>query len=33
VQMYRVHFQSQVFTPMLRARTVLGLPIPFPFHR
>jgi hypothetical protein len=33
VQMYRVHFQSQAFTPVLRAKAVLGLPIPPPFHR
>ncbi|MBF8270153.1 MAG: putative oxidoreductase [Gammaproteobacteria bacterium] len=28
VQMYRVHFQSQAITPMLRAQVQLGLPIP-----
>jgi 3-hydroxy-9,10-secoandrosta-1,3,5(10)-triene-9,17-dione monooxygenase len=33
VQMYRVHFQSQAFSPMLRAQTLLGLPIPPPFQR
>lgn len=33
VQMYRVHFQSQAFSPMLRAQTQLGLPLPPPFHR
>lgn len=33
VQMYRVHFQSQAFTPVLRAHVQLGLPIPPPFHR
>jgi 3-hydroxy-9,10-secoandrosta-1,3,5(10)-triene-9,17-dione monooxygenase len=33
VQMYRVHFQSQAFSPMLRSQVELGLPIPPPFHR
>jgi 3-hydroxy-9,10-secoandrosta-1,3,5(10)-triene-9,17-dione monooxygenase len=33
VQMYRVHFQSQAFSPMLRSEIVLGLPIPPPFLR
>lgn len=33
VQMYRIHFQSQALSPMLRAQAVLGLPIPPPFHR
>ena len=33
VQMYRVHFQSQAFSPVLRSRVQLGLPIPPPFHR
>jgi 3-hydroxy-9,10-secoandrosta-1,3,5(10)-triene-9,17-dione monooxygenase len=33
VQMYRVHFQSQAFSPMLRGQAQLGLPIPPPFHR
>jgi 3-hydroxy-9,10-secoandrosta-1,3,5(10)-triene-9,17-dione monooxygenase len=30
-QMYRVHFQSQAITPMVRAQVELGLPIPPPF--
>jgi 3-hydroxy-9,10-secoandrosta-1,3,5(10)-triene-9,17-dione monooxygenase len=33
VQMYRVHFQSQAFSPVLRSRVQLGLNIPPPFHR
>ena len=33
VQMYRVHFQSQAFSPVLRSQVQLGLPIPPPFHR
>ncbi len=33
VQMYRVHFQSQAFSPVLRSRVQLGLTIPAPFHR
>jgi len=33
VQMYRIHFQSQAFAPVLRAKAMLGLPIPPPFHR
>lgn len=33
VQMYRVHIQSQAFTPMLRSKVQFGLPIPPPFHR
>jgi 3-hydroxy-9,10-secoandrosta-1,3,5(10)-triene-9,17-dione monooxygenase len=32
-QMYRVHFQSQAFSPVLRSRVQLGLNIPPPFHR
>jgi 3-hydroxy-9,10-secoandrosta-1,3,5(10)-triene-9,17-dione monooxygenase len=32
VQMYRVHFQSQAFSPVLRSRAVLGLPLPPPFQ-
>ncbi len=32
VQMYRVHFQSQAFSPVLRSRVQLGLTIPPPFH-
>jgi 3-hydroxy-9,10-secoandrosta-1,3,5(10)-triene-9,17-dione monooxygenase len=31
-QMYRVHFQSQALSAMLRAQTQLGLPLPLPFH-
>jgi 3-hydroxy-9,10-secoandrosta-1,3,5(10)-triene-9,17-dione monooxygenase len=31
-QMYRVHFQSQAITPMVRAQVQLGLPIPPPFQ-
>ena len=31
-QMYRVHFQSQAITPMVRAQVQLGLPIPPPFR-
>jgi 3-hydroxy-9,10-secoandrosta-1,3,5(10)-triene-9,17-dione monooxygenase len=31
-QMYRVHFQSQALSPMLRAQAQLGLPLPLPFH-
>lgn len=33
VQMYRVHFQSQALTPVLRAHVQLGLDIPPPFRR
>jgi 3-hydroxy-9,10-secoandrosta-1,3,5(10)-triene-9,17-dione monooxygenase len=33
VQMYRVHFQSQAFSPVLRSRVQLVLPLPPPFHR
>ncbi len=33
VQMYRVHFQSQALTPVLRAHVQLGLQIPAPFKR
>jgi len=33
VQMYRVHFQSQAFSPVLRSKVQLGLPLPPPFHR
>ncbi len=33
VQMYRVHFQSQALTPVLRAHLQLGLEPPPPFHR
>jgi 3-hydroxy-9,10-secoandrosta-1,3,5(10)-triene-9,17-dione monooxygenase len=33
VQMYRVHFQSQAFSPVLRSRVQLGLPLPPPFLR
>jgi hypothetical protein len=33
VQMYRVHFQSQSLTPVLRAHVQLGLPVPGPFQR
>jgi len=32
VQVYRVHFQSQAISPMLRAQTQLGVPLPVPFH-
>ena len=32
VQMYRVHFQSQATTPMLRAQTQLDLQVPPPFR-
>ncbi len=32
VQMYRVHFQSQATTPMLRAQTQLDLELPPPFR-
>jgi len=31
-QMYRIHFQSQALSAMLRAQTQLGLPLPPPFH-
>lgn len=31
-QMYRIHFQSQAMTPMLRAQVRLGLGIPPPFR-
>jgi 3-hydroxy-9,10-secoandrosta-1,3,5(10)-triene-9,17-dione monooxygenase len=33
VQMYRVHFQSQAFSPVLRSKVQLGLPLPPPFLR
>jgi 3-hydroxy-9,10-secoandrosta-1,3,5(10)-triene-9,17-dione monooxygenase len=33
VQMYRVHFQSQSTTPMLRAQVRLGVDLPPPFRR
>jgi 3-hydroxy-9,10-secoandrosta-1,3,5(10)-triene-9,17-dione monooxygenase len=33
VQMYRVHFQSQALTPVLRAHVQLGLEVPKPFQR
>ena len=32
VQMYRVHFQSQAVTPMLRAQLQLGVEVPLPFR-
>ena len=32
VQMYRVHFQSQAITPMLRAQLRLGTEVPLPFR-
>jgi 3-hydroxy-9,10-secoandrosta-1,3,5(10)-triene-9,17-dione monooxygenase len=32
VQMYRVHFQSQALTPVLRTHVQLGLPPPPPFY-
>jgi 3-hydroxy-9,10-secoandrosta-1,3,5(10)-triene-9,17-dione monooxygenase len=32
VQMYRVHFQSQAITPMLKAQLQLGLEVPLPFR-
>jgi hypothetical protein len=32
VQMYRVHFQSQATSPMLRAQTRLDLELPPPFR-
>ncbi len=32
VQMYRVHFQSQAITPMLRAQVQMGLEVPLPFR-
>jgi 3-hydroxy-9,10-secoandrosta-1,3,5(10)-triene-9,17-dione monooxygenase len=32
VQMYRVHFQSQAITPMLRAQLQLGTEVPLPFR-
>jgi alkylation response protein AidB-like acyl-CoA dehydrogenase len=31
-QMYRVHFQSQAITPMLRAQLQLGTDLPLPFR-
>jgi hypothetical protein len=31
-QMYRVHFQSQAVTPMLRAQLKLGAQVPLPFR-
>jgi alkylation response protein AidB-like acyl-CoA dehydrogenase len=33
VQMYRVHFQSQAITPMLRAQLRLGAEVPLPFRQ
>jgi 3-hydroxy-9,10-secoandrosta-1,3,5(10)-triene-9,17-dione monooxygenase len=32
VQMYRIHFQSQAITPMLRAQLRLGIEVPLPFR-
>ncbi|HTD73130.1 MAG TPA: hypothetical protein VK652_06350 [Steroidobacteraceae bacterium] len=32
VQMYRIHFQSQAITPMLRAQVTLGTDVPLPFR-
>jgi 3-hydroxy-9,10-secoandrosta-1,3,5(10)-triene-9,17-dione monooxygenase len=32
VQMYRVHFQSQAVTPMLRAQLQFGIEVPLPFR-
>jgi 3-hydroxy-9,10-secoandrosta-1,3,5(10)-triene-9,17-dione monooxygenase len=32
VQMYRIHFQSQAVTPMLRAQLQLGTEVPLPFR-
>ncbi|HWX78975.1 MAG TPA: hypothetical protein VNZ02_02705 [Steroidobacteraceae bacterium] len=32
VQMYRIHFQSQAITPMLRAQLRLGAEVPLPFR-
>ena len=32
VQMYRIHFQSQAITPMLRAQLRLGMEVPLPFR-
>ena len=32
VQMYRIHFQSQAITPMLRAQLQLGAEVPLPFR-
>jgi 3-hydroxy-9,10-secoandrosta-1,3,5(10)-triene-9,17-dione monooxygenase len=32
VQMYRIHFQSQAITPMLRAQLRLGTEVPLPFR-
>jgi 3-hydroxy-9,10-secoandrosta-1,3,5(10)-triene-9,17-dione monooxygenase len=32
VQMYRIHFQSQAITPMLRAQLQLGTEVPLPFR-
>ena len=32
VQMYRIHFQSQAITPMLRAQLLLGTEVPLPFR-
>jgi 3-hydroxy-9,10-secoandrosta-1,3,5(10)-triene-9,17-dione monooxygenase len=33
VQMYRIHFQSQAITPMLRAQLRLGAEVPLPFRQ
>jgi len=30
--MYRVHFQSQAITPMLRAQLQFGAEVPLPFR-
>jgi hypothetical protein len=30
--MYRIHFQSQAITPMLRAQLRLGIEVPLPFR-
>jgi 3-hydroxy-9,10-secoandrosta-1,3,5(10)-triene-9,17-dione monooxygenase len=32
VQMYRIHFQSQAVTPMLRAQLQFGIEVPLPFR-
>jgi 3-hydroxy-9,10-secoandrosta-1,3,5(10)-triene-9,17-dione monooxygenase len=32
VQMYRIHFQSQAVTPMLRAQLRFGIEVPLPFR-
>jgi 3-hydroxy-9,10-secoandrosta-1,3,5(10)-triene-9,17-dione monooxygenase len=32
IQMYRIHFQSQAITPMLRAQVQLGAEVPLPFR-